>query len=1017
MFRKHRTNRVPYRYTHVTLLLGLFGVIFIIAITLLTPAKIADASTNSTINFQARLLTNSGAVVPDGSYNVEFKIYNALSSSGSSQGSCTGDTDCLWTETRTGGNTVSVLGGYMSVQLGSVTAFPTTINWDQPLWLSIRIGGIGTPSWDPEMSPRLPLTGVPYSFRSGALAESSGSYEGTLAFGSISNNDAITLPDASGIVCLDSASACGFVIGSGTAFLQGGNSFSAAAVLGTNDSNNLQLETGGTTRLTISNSSSNLTFNASPTISVNNATSASALIIEGQTATGSSNNGGNIDLEGGAPGSGGNYGNINLSDLANFNVVQNGGSSLDVLSANTGTGRVAIDSTLNSLSPPSGLTVSTYGSATGDALGTATYYYKVTAIDSAGGETTPSAEVSHNFASGSTNYVTLTWTAVAGASGYKVYRGTAANGENVYYSTLGSVSGGVVTFTDTGATTNGSGAPPTANTASLASNLNPNPTEVTEWQTSTGSNISGLADSPVNIGDVLVLTTEITSSSDSVVSITSGGVTNWHLVEASPIQSGTKRVEMWMGTVTTIGSGTINVYYGSSPATNEITATEFTASGVNSNTNWTADTYNLAYSTATTTITYPALTTQGNSELYVGYGQTAGTGSAGSSTGFSYIVTANNNVIAYNTNLSSNTAYTPTATNTNAAYNSVAAILSATTNTNSSLQLVVGGNGTPTGQLYVSGSVPAGPIGTVSTGSSSGSVSVYVSGHYAYTANYGNNTLGIFDVSNPANPVSVGSVSTGSSSYPYSVYVSGHYAYTANDGNSTLGIFDVSNPASPVKVGSVSTGSSSTPESVYVSGRYAYTANYGNNTLGIFDISNPANPVSVGSVSTGSSSYPYSVYVSGRYAYIANYGSSFLYVFDLGGAYIQQLQAGSTETGTLQVDNNAQIAGDANIQGGITIGANALVDGNIGSNGLNITGLAIPGAPSITFGGTSGSTTYGYAVSAFNTGNSSPPSTPALITTGSATLSTTNYNNVVLSTVSGAIGYNVYRTFGGGSTG
>src|SRR5262245_26372823 len=58
-----------------------------------------QAATSATMNFQARLLTNSGSVVPDGNYHIEFKIFNALSSSGSSQGSCSGDANCVWVET------------------------------------------------------------------------------------------------------------------------------------------------------------------------------------------------------------------------------------------------------------------------------------------------------------------------------------------------------------------------------------------------------------------------------------------------------------------------------------------------------------------------------------------------------------------------------------------------------------------------------------------------------------------------------------------------------------------------------------------------------------------------------------------------------------------------------------------------------------------------------------------------------------------------------------------------------
>lgn len=164
------------------LMLGLFGVISVLATTVFLPAKAAYAATNSTINFQARLLTSSGGIVPDGSYNVEFKLYNASSSSGSSQGSCLGDAACLWTETRTSGNKVTVKAGYLTVALGSVTAFPTTINWDQNLWLTMNIGGTGTPTWDGEMSPRLAVTSVPYAFRAGQLASLAGSNEATLQF-------------------------------------------------------------------------------------------------------------------------------------------------------------------------------------------------------------------------------------------------------------------------------------------------------------------------------------------------------------------------------------------------------------------------------------------------------------------------------------------------------------------------------------------------------------------------------------------------------------------------------------------------------------------------------------------------------------------------------------------------------------------------------------------------------------------------------------------------------------------
>src|SRR3990167_3282037 len=161
----------------------------------------ASAVSSSTINFQARLLSISGNIVPDGNYHVEFKLFNASSSSGSSQGSCSGDANCLWVETRTTGDLVRVVNGYLTVNLGSVTAFASTINWDQEHWLTMNIGGTSGPSWDGEMSPRVKLTALPYAFRAGKLALTSGANIGTLAFGSVTNDPVLTLPNETGTVC------------------------------------------------------------------------------------------------------------------------------------------------------------------------------------------------------------------------------------------------------------------------------------------------------------------------------------------------------------------------------------------------------------------------------------------------------------------------------------------------------------------------------------------------------------------------------------------------------------------------------------------------------------------------------------------------------------------------------------------------------------------------------------------------------------------------------------------------
>lgn len=187
--RKHTTNRLKSSLKHIGL-----GVL-LVAVTLTAisytragaPTRVYAAAP-SNLNFQARLLTASGAIVPDGNYNVEFKLYDSAGANPSGQGVCSLDSstdDCWWVETRTGANVVAVKGGYLTVNLGSVTAFGSNVPWDKELWLSMNIGGTGVPVWDGEMlsaaSERLKLTAAPYAFHSAqadALTITGGSVTG-----------------------------------------------------------------------------------------------------------------------------------------------------------------------------------------------------------------------------------------------------------------------------------------------------------------------------------------------------------------------------------------------------------------------------------------------------------------------------------------------------------------------------------------------------------------------------------------------------------------------------------------------------------------------------------------------------------------------------------------------------------------------------------------------------------------------------------------------------------------------
>lgn len=135
-----------------------------LAWSFLAPAQ-AATGINQQISFQGKLVNSSGVNIPDGVYNLEFKIYQ----DGTNQG--VGST-LKWTEDYlvSASQGVQITAGTFQVNLGSITAF-SGIDWNQnTLWLSMNVGGTAsTVSWDGEMKPYVRLTSVPYALNSGLV--------------------------------------------------------------------------------------------------------------------------------------------------------------------------------------------------------------------------------------------------------------------------------------------------------------------------------------------------------------------------------------------------------------------------------------------------------------------------------------------------------------------------------------------------------------------------------------------------------------------------------------------------------------------------------------------------------------------------------------------------------------------------------------------------------------------------------------------------------------------------------
>lgn len=137
----------------------------------------AVAGVNQTLSFQGRLQSNTGAIVPDGFYNMQFKIYQ------DGDGTTAGDTGgaLKWTESYVNNNAnagVQVKNGFFSVELGTNSPL-SSVDWNQDtLWLSMNIAGSGAScstfggtgcSADGEMLPMKRITSSPYALNSGML--------------------------------------------------------------------------------------------------------------------------------------------------------------------------------------------------------------------------------------------------------------------------------------------------------------------------------------------------------------------------------------------------------------------------------------------------------------------------------------------------------------------------------------------------------------------------------------------------------------------------------------------------------------------------------------------------------------------------------------------------------------------------------------------------------------------------------------------------------------------------------
>jgi len=517
--------------------------------------------------------------------------------------------------------------------------------------------------------------------------------------------------------------------------------------------------------------------------------------------------------------------------------------------------------TVGPLSPPSNLSVATSSSSGSCATGT-TYYYRVTAINP-NGETLGCTEVSTS--TGDATALDVSWSAVAGATGYKVYRATSSISNGDLVTLVDNAATTTTSFTDD-CSGDGTGTIPSSNTTGGNLVVNTNTLYV---DAETGR---------VGIGT--------TTPSEK---LTLAGPGNFLQTSGNPVVEG----------------GVTNLTYMNGPRSVYVSGRYAYVGG------------EVSDSLAVVDISNPSSPTLAGGVTSTTYMN--GAWSVYVSGKYAYVAGYYSDSLAI---VDISNPFSPTVVG--GVINSTYMNGAVSVYVSGKYAYVAGWYSDSLAIVDISN--PFSPTvvgGVINSTYMNGAASVYVSGKYAYVAGGSSDSLAVVDISNPSSPTVLGGVIDSTyMDYAYSVYVSGKYAYVAGWYSDSLAVVDISNPSSPTLVGGVTstTYMDDGPSSVYVSGKYAYVAGGNSDSLAVVDISNPSSPTLVGGVIN--STYmdgTISVYVSGKYAYVAGWDSNSLAVVDISGIDVPSGHIGDLAAGTIDVWENLNVAN--NIYGkGLNIG-------------------------------------------------------------------------------------------------
>lgn len=152
---------------------------------------------------------------------------------------------------------------------------------------------------------------------------------------------------------------------------------------------------------------------------------------------------------------------------------------------------------------------------------------------------------------------------------------------------------------------------------------------------------------------------------------------------------------------------------------------------------------------------------------------------------------------------------------------------------------------------------------------------------FIYISNIGDNTIKIYDITNPVVPVLTAQFNGGVFNFPGGLAITDSILYIANSGNDTVEIFDITNPIAPVHVSQFNGGNLNQPFGLIVTDNILYVSSVNDSTVQIYDITNPTTPSHLGQFNGGNLNSPMDLAITGNTLYVANSGNNTVQIYDI----------------------------------------------------------------------------------------------------------------------------------------